>query len=157
MARYGQEFKNKVIAKLLPPNTASLEEISREVGVSTATLERWRAESLTMPARERAWSASARLNAVITTAVMDKSSCSAWCRENGVYSQELEVWRASATQALAEPQEQRASPKETAADRKRIKELERELRRKDKALAETAALLVLSKKLEAIFQKGEDE
>ncbi len=157
MARYGQAFKNKVIAKLLPPNTASLEEISREVGVSTDTLERWRAESLTTPARERAWSAAARLSAVITTAAMDESTRSAWCRENGVYPQELDAWCTSATQALADSEEQRASPKETAADRKRIKELERELRRKDKALAETAALLVLSKKLEAIFHKGEDE
>jgi hypothetical protein len=58
---------------------------------------------------------------------------------------------------LAEPEERRASPKETATDRRRIKELERELRRKEKALAETAALLVLSKKLEAIFHRGEDE
>ena len=48
-------------------------------------------------------------------------------------------------------------PRETKADRRRIKELERELRRKDKALAETAALLVLSKKLEAIFQQDKDE
>lgn len=157
MARYGQAFKNKVLAKLLPPNTASLEDIALEVGVSVDTLERWRAESLTQPARDRAWSAPARLNAVITTAAMDEASRSAWCRENGVYPQELHAWRASATQALATPEEQRASPKETAADRKRIKELERELRRKDKALAETAALLVLSKKLEAIFHKGEDE
>ena len=53
-------------------------------------------------------------------------------------------------------EEARASPKETAADRRRIKELERELRRKDKALAETAALLVLSKKLEAVLPGGED-
>ena len=157
MARYGQAFKNKVLAKLLPPNTASLEDISLEEGVSVDTLERWRAESLTKPARERAWSASARLNAVITTAAMDESNRSAWCREHGVYPQELDAWRVSATQALATPEEQRASPKETAADRKRIKDLERELRRKDKALAETAALLVLSKKLEAIFHKGEDE
>lgn len=157
MARYGQAFKNKVLAKLLPPSLASLEQVSQEVGVSIDTLERWRAEALTTPARERAWSASARLSAVITTAAMDEASRSAWCRENGVYPQELDAWRASATQALAEPEEQRASPKETAADRRRIKELERELRRKDKALAETAALLVLSKKLEAIFHKGEDE
>lgn len=42
-------------------------------------------------------------------------------------------------------------------DRRRIKELERELRRKDKALAETSALLVLSRKVAAIFNKGEDE
>jgi DNA-binding transcriptional MerR regulator len=157
MAGYGQAFKTKVVARLLPPNTASIEEVSREVGVSADTLERWRAEALTTPARERAWSASARLDAVITTAPMDDAARSAWCREHGIYPQELAAWRASATQALAEPEEQRASPQETASDRRRIKQLERELRRKDKALAETAALLVLSKKLEAIFQKGEDE
>jgi DNA-binding transcriptional MerR regulator len=146
-----------VVAKLLPPNTASIEAVSREVGVSVDTLERWRAQALTTPARERAWSAAARFDAVLTTAPMDEATRNAWCREHGVYPQELAAWRASATQALAEPQEQRASPKETASDRRRIKELERELRRKDKALAETAALLVLSKKLEAIFHKGEDE
>ena len=157
MARYGQAFKNKVLAKLLPPNTATLEQVSQEMGVSIDTLERWRAQALTTPARERAWSASSRLSAVITTAAMDESTRSAWCREHGVYPQELDAWRASATQALATPEEARASPKETAADRRRIKELERELRRKDKALAETAALLVLSKKLEAIFHTGEDE
>lgn len=157
MARYGQAFKNKVLAKLLPPSSATLEQISQEMGVSIGTLERWRAEALSTPARERAWSASARLSAVITTAAMDEAARSAWCRENGVYPQELEAWRASATQALADPEEQRASPKETAADRRRIKDLERELRRKDKALAETAALLVLSKKLGAIFHKAEDE
>jgi DNA-binding transcriptional MerR regulator len=157
MARYGTAFKNKVVAKLLPPNIASIEEVSREVGVSVDTLERWRAQALTTPARERAWSAAARFDAVLTTAPMDEATCSAWCREHGVYPQELAAWRASATQALAEPEELRASLKETASDRRRIRELERELRRKDKALAETAALLVLSKKLEAIFHKGEDE
>ena len=157
MARYGQAFKNKVLAKLLPPNTATLDEVSRDVGVSVDTLERWRAEALTLPAGLRSWSASARLDAVITTAAMNEHSRNAWCREHGVYPQELEQWRASATEALAEPEEQRASPRETAADRKRIKELERDLRRKEKALAETAALLVLSKKLEAIFPRGEAE
>jgi hypothetical protein len=59
--------------------------------------------------------------------------------------------------ALAEPEDVRASPQATRADRKRIKELERELLRKDKALAEAAALLVLSKKVAAIFNKAEDE
>jgi hypothetical protein len=74
-----------------------------------------------------------------------------------VYLHDLEGWRQSATQALAEPEEARASPKQTQQDRRRIRELERDLRRKNAALAETAALLVLSKKLEAIFHKGEDE
>ena len=59
--------------------------------------------------------------------------------------------------ALAEPEEARASPQQTRQANKRIKELERELRRKDKALAETAALLVLSKKLSAIYGEGADE
>ncbi len=80
-----------------------------------------------------------------------------WLGGGRSYPQELAAWRDSATQALADPEAQRASPKETATDRRRIKQLERELRRKEKALAETAALLVLSKKLEAIFHKGEDE
>jgi hypothetical protein len=88
---------------------------------------------------------------------MDEASKNAWCRENGVYPQELERWRGAATEALAEPEEARASPGQTKADRRRIKELERELRRKDKALAEAAALLVLSKKMEAIFPKDKDE
>ena len=82
---------------------------------------------------------------------------SAWCREHGVYPAELDKWRASCTTALADPEDARASPQATRADRKRIKELERDLLRKDRALAETAALLVLSKKVAAIFNKGEDE
>jgi hypothetical protein len=88
---------------------------------------------------------------------MDEAGKSAWCRENGVYPQELATWRQSATQALAKPEEARASPQQTQQDRRRIKELERELLRKDRALAETAALLVLSKKVAAIFRTGEDE
>jgi len=101
----------------------------------------------------------ARLDAVVTTAGMDEAGKSAWCRSNGVFPQQLAAWRQSATQALAAPEETRASPQQTRHDRRRIKELERELRRKDKALAETAALLVLSKKVAAIFNRdrGEDE
>jgi hypothetical protein len=94
---------------------------------------------------------------VVTTAAMNEADTSAWCRSHGAYPEELAKWRASATTALAAPQELRASPQATRADRKRIKELERELLRKDRALAETAALLVLSKKVQAIFNKGEDE
>ena len=157
MARYGQVMKDRVVAKLLPPESATLEAVAREAGISVATLERWRGEALSRPARERAWTAAARFDAVLTTAAMDEAGKNAWCRANGVYPQELAAWRQSATQALAEPEEARASPQQTKQDRRRIKELERELRRKDKALAETAALLVLSKKVAAIFNKGEDE
>jgi hypothetical protein len=88
---------------------------------------------------------------------MNEAAKSAWCREHGVYPAELDTWRASCTTALSNPEDVRASPQATRADRKRIKELERDLLRKDRALAETAALLVLSKKVSAIFNRGEDE
>ncbi len=145
------------MARLLPPESASLEVVSREVGVGVASLERWREDAQSRPARGRAWTAGARLEAVITTAAMNEAAKSAWCREHGVYPAELDTWRASCTTALSNPEDVRASPQATRADRKRIKELERDLLRKDRALAETAALLVLSKKVSAIFNRGEDE
>lgn len=157
MARYGQEFKDRAVARLLPPESAAVEVVARELGVGAQTLERWRSDALSRPARERTWTAAARFDAVLTTAAMDEAGMSAWCRQNGVYPRELAQWRQSAKEALAEPEEARASPQQTKQDRRRIKELERELRRKDRALAETAALLVLSKKVAAIFNKGEDE
>ena len=85
---------------------------------------------------------------------MDEAAKSAWCRAHGTYTQQLADWQLCATQSLADPEEARASPLKTKLDRRRIKELERELLRKDRALAETAALLVLTKKVEAIFNKG---
>ena len=88
---------------------------------------------------------------------MDEAGKNAWCREHGIYPTELDKWRLNATTALAEPEEARASPQATRQDKKRIKELEHELLRKDRALAETAALLVLSKKVAVIFNKGEAE
>jgi hypothetical protein len=145
------------VARLLPPESAALEVVAREVGVGAGTLERWREDAQSRPARGRAWTAGARLEGVIATAAMNEAGKSAWCREHGVYPAELEKWRASCTQALAEPEEARASPQATRADRRRIRELEREVLRKDRALAETTALLVLSKKVAAIFNKGEDE
>ena len=157
MARYGQAFKDKAVGRLLPPESAALDAVAHELGVSVATLERWRSAALSQPARERAWTAAARLEAVLATAALDEAARNAWCRKNGVYPQQLAVWREAAMQALADPEDARATPQQTRADRRRIKELERDVRRKDKALAETTALLVLSKKLEAIFHKGEDE
>lgn len=134
-----------------------MERVSREMGVSEATLERWRSEALAQPATSRTWTAVARLEAVIATAALDEAGKSAWCREKGLYPAELEQWRQSATAALGAPEEARASPQQTRRAQKRIKELEREVSRKDKALAEAAALLVLSKKLAAVFGEGADE
>ena len=143
MARYSNEFKERAVARLLPPESAEVSRVSQEIGVSGATLERWRAD--------------ARLEAVIATTAMDEAQRSAWCREKGVFPSDLGQWRESAMAALAQPEEARATAQETRADRRRIKELEKDLRRKEKALAETTALLVLSKKIAAIFPPGGDE
>ncbi|WP_162634449.1 transposase, partial [Ralstonia sp. GX3-BWBA] len=93
MARYGQAFKDRAVARLLPPESAAVEAVAGEIGVNADTLERWRSEALAKPARERIWTAAARLEAVITTAAMDETARSAWCRKNGVYAQQLAQWR----------------------------------------------------------------
>ena len=144
MTRYSNEFKERAVARLVPPESAEITRLSQEIGVSVATLERWLADA-------------ARLEAVIATAAMDEAHRSAWCREKGLFPEDLQQWRQSATAALSQPKEARASPQETRDDRRRIKELERDLRRKEKVLAETAALLVLSKQLEAIFRPDGEE
>jgi len=147
-----------VVARLLPPESTAVEVVSREVGVSVTTLERWRAEALAEPAGAQGgadrWTAAARLEAVIATASMDAASRSAWCREHGLYVADLDAWKRDALGGLDEPRG--ASATDTRQDRRRIKELERELHRKDKALAETAALLVMRGKLAAVFHDGED-
>lgn len=145
---------------MLPPESAPPEVVSREIGVSVSTLEKWRSQSLGEASQQKVWTAAARLQAVIATAAMDEVSRSAWCRENGLYAHQLQQWKDSATQSLAAPEESRASPSQTKADQRRIKDLEREIRRKNAALAEAAALLILAKQTEAIFQRNlqaEDE
>ena len=158
MARYGKPFKDRIVARLLPPESAAINVVSREVGVSVGTLERWRAEALAAPGAltsNQRWTPAARLEAVIATAAMDEATRSAWCREQGLYPAELEAWKQDAIAGLGEPRA--ASAAEARQDRRRVKELERELHRKDKALAETAALLVLRKKLHAVFHDGAGE
>jgi transposase len=90
VARYGQRYKDGIVARLLPPGSAAIEVVSREVGISVATLERWRADGLANGTGERSgaghqrWTAAARLQAVIATAAMDEATRSAWCREQGL-------------------------------------------------------------------------
>jgi transposase-like protein len=156
MARYGQAFKDRAVARLLPPESSGVDVVAQAVGVSAATLERWRAAALADGRKGGGWTATARLDAVVTTASMSAEETSAWCRAQGLYPSELVQWRQTATGALEQPGATGAG-KAAPVERRRVRELERELRRKEKALAEAAALLVLSKKLEAIFQKGEDE
>jgi hypothetical protein len=137
---------------LLPPESSAVDKVAQAVGVSAATLDRWRADALASGRKTGGWTAAARLEAVVSTASMSEEEKNAWCRAQGLYPSELVEWRDVATGALERPSNRVSS----GSDARRVRELERELRRKEKALAEAAALLVLSKKLEAIFHKDAD-
>ena len=158
LSRYGTAFKKRALARLLPPENASFEEVARHTGVQVETLQRWQQESAAV-VEHGSWTPTARLDAVLITASMDEAAKSAWCRSNGVHLHDLVAWRESAINALGDVQPATAKRPASQAkeDRLRIQQLERDLRRKNAALAETAALLVLSKKMEAIFNKGGDE
>lgn len=155
MARYGQAFKDRAVARLLPPESSDVKAVGAQVGVSVATLERWRADALASGKKTGGWTAASRFEAVLTTAAMSAEERNAWCRSHGLYPSELDEWREAAVGAMEHPAAGSTSS-DAKAERRRVRELERELRRKDKALAEAAALLVLSKKVEAIFRRDAD-
>ena len=104
------------------------------------------------------WSAEAKLAVVIETASMNESELSEYCREKGLYPEQVREWKAACLCGQLSETERRKQEREQAKkDKKRIKELERELNRKEKALAEAAALLVLRKKLTALWGEKEDD
>jgi transposase len=160
LSRYGTAFKKRALARLAAPENASFEEVARHTGVQVETLQRWQQESAAV-VEHGSWTPTARLDAVLITSSMDETAKSAWCRSNGVHLQDLVAWRKSAIDALGDVRPVTASmnrpPSQAKEDRLRIQQLERDLRRKNAALAETAALLVLSKKMEEIWNKGGDE
>jgi transposase-like protein len=162
---YPAERKQAVLAKLCPPNNRSVREVAAEEGISEATLYAWRRQ-----ARERGelypdagtdaegWRARDKFAAVVETAAMNESERSEYCRQRGLYPQQLEAWRVACEQANDwDEQRQKEQARQSREHVRKIRELERELRRKEKALAETAALLTLSKKARAIWGDGEDE
>ncbi|MCU7899386.1 MAG: hypothetical protein KZQ66_04565 [Candidatus Thiodiazotropha sp. (ex Lucinoma aequizonata)] len=93
------------------------------------------------------WCAADKFAAVVETASMNEAELSAYCRERGLYAEQIVEWREACEQENDYDRNQNKRLKDIRkADEKRIKELERELNRKEKALVETAALLVLRKK-----------
>ena len=162
--RYPEERKEAVLKKMLPPNNPSISTLAKEEGISEATLYNWRnqarSEGRLLPDSDRTpagWSAADKFAAVVETAAMNEADLSAWCRERGLYVEQLSEWRQACEQANDWDRNQNKKLKaDRKADEKRIKALESELKRKEKALAETAALLVLQKKAQAIWGDGED-
>jgi len=161
--RYSAECKEAVLRKMLPPNNRSIREIAAEEGISEATLYNWRkaarAEGRLLPDGDQTpagWSAADKFAAVVETAALNEAELSAWCRERGLYPEQIRQWRQACEQANDWDRTQNEKLKQAhKADQQRLKALEQDLKKKEKALAETAALLVLSKKLEAIW--GDEE
>ena len=165
MARYPDERKEAVLKKMLPPNNKTIKELAQEEGICEVTLYNWRkaarAEGRLMPDGDRTpagWSAADKFAAVVETAALNEAELSVYCRQKGLYPEQIRQWREACEQANDWDRTQNQRLKETRrADERRIKELERELRQKEKALAETAALLVLRKKAQAIWGEVEDD
>jgi transposase-like protein len=150
---------------MMPPNAVSVPQLCKETGVSDVTLYKWRKEyrnrGIAVPAdnsQAEDWTAEDKLAVVIETAGLNSAQLSEYCRSKGLYPEQIDQWK---TAALSGYQRHTQTEKEKnryrQEDQKQIKRLEAELKRKEKALAETAALLVLSKKCEAIWGVSKED
>jgi transposase-like protein len=149
---YSVAFKQKMVARLIGKNGPSANRLAQEVGVSQEALSRWRREARSLPVvapdkRRRSFSVEQKAEILAATAKLEGEQLTAYLEREQVTLAELERWRL----ALAE------DSTGSLAATKRIKKLERELARKEKALAEAAALLILKKKLEDYYSAEEDE
>ena len=166
MSRISVERKEAILKKLLPPYSMSVKEVSEEEGISTATLYHWRQQLRRSGAAvpnsntsSEQWSAQTKLAIVAETYSMTESELSQYCREKGLYPEQVQTWGNEFVQGVMSNKESEAQAKKQAkADKLEIKELKKDLRLKEKALAETAALLVLRKKLRAFYgEEPEDD
>jgi transposase-like protein len=166
MRRYSEAFKADVRRRLGPPHRQSVAQISAELGIHVITLYKWRKAWLlqgeVVPASQKdpeGWGSSYKFTVVLETAGLNSTELAAYCRERGLFPEQVDRWRHAAQDANAQPlltmAEQKDLEKRHQADQREIKRLQQELRRKDKALAEAAALLIASKKIQAYW--GEDE
>ncbi len=167
---YSDSFKLKMVQRMMGPHALSATELSRQVGIPQPTLSTWLRESRSLvpmkqPAPDkpdvkspRQWSAEEKLRVVLAAASVSGEDFGAFLRREGLHESDLLQWRAVVLAAaraaldLSKPK----NPPGAAAGARKVKELEREIRRKDKALAEVTALLVLSKKVTEIWGAGDD-
>ncbi len=164
---YSESFKEQMIARLVGPRATSAMALSKEVGISQSTLSRWlrdasrvamrvgkdddkKAAEERPPRRTQDWTSEQKLRVVLESLKVSDHELGAFLRREGVHEAELREWRETALEAL-EP-----AAKKRKKEAKRVRDLEKELRRKEKALAEAAALLVLEKKLQALWGAEDD-
>lgn len=166
---YNDGFKARMVKRLAVPGGISATALSQEVGVPQSTLSRWLRDARTLPPmggadnkREgkakspRQWTPEEKLRVVVEASGVSESDLGAFLRRHGIHAAQLKEWQEVAVQALSGPSKG-ARRRKPSPEAKLVKELQRELRRKDKALAEVTALLALKKKLEAIWGDEDDD
>ncbi len=130
-------------------------QISRLEGIPANTLYGWRSQA-GIPTQSAAsesklhleWSQDARFAVIVETAPLSAHAVAEYCRRKGLYPEQIQQWKDEFMQPG-----QRAERALIKKQQKEIQQLNREIARKDKALAEAAALLILEKKLKAFFDE----
>lgn len=165
---YGRSVRERLVQRLLGPEAMTVNALAEETGVSQQTLSRWRIAASTVPAMSqhkkqdgsgsakspRQWTAAEKLQVVLDAAPLSDAELGAFLRERGLHTAQLVSWRATIAAALAE---KRPRKPDARAEQQRIRVLEKELLRKDRALAEVTALLALRKKVEMIWGDGDGD
>jgi transposase-like protein len=138
---------------------------TQELGIHVITLYKWRKawrlQGEVVPATQKdpeAWGPADKFTVVLESAGLNATELGGYCRERGLFPEQVGRWRQAAQDANAQPlltmADQKDLEKRHQADQREIKRLQQELRRKDKALAEAAALLMASKKIQAYWGEG---
>lgn len=160
---YSNKFKEAILKKL-SQSDLSVSQFSRQESINLSTLYSWQKQfkttgfSVSKVIPSDKWSAEEKFAIVLETATLSEVEVSEYCRTKGVYPEKIKQWKHAciAANAINASKQKKATP-ESREDKKRIKQLEKELHRKEKALAETAALLVLRKKFNAYHGEDEDK
>lgn len=158
---YSQMFKDKMVCRMTGPDAISAGVLSKEVNVAQSTLSSWlrkagqRCTSLEgLPMKERRpqdWTSHEKLNAIIEASKLENTDLGSFLREKGLHETHLEQWRLQILNALQMKPVTDTKNKSKSSDTKKIRQLEKELQRKESALAEAAALLILKKKAQKIW------
>jgi transposase-like protein len=166
MKRYSAETRDWVVKQMMPPFNRAVVELAGATGITTVTLRAWRQAARQagklMPDNGKSssqWSSAEKFRVVLETASLNEIEISQYCRSKGIYPEQIRQWREACEQANVAPATKAtaAQRSEARAAQKRIRELERQLKRSDAARAEAAALLNLRKKAEAIWGKEKDD
>jgi transposase-like protein len=159
MKRIPKERRDSIIAKMTGPEPKTIAELAKEENISSSTLYNWRnharSKGLIMPDDDdspKGWSAIDKFNAVLKSASLSEQELSEYCRNQGLYPEQITRWRKACQEANDwDSTRKTQQTQQLQAEKKKTLKLEKELIRKEKALAEAAALLVLSKKVSEIW------